>query len=105
MTWSLGREGQATTENDTSGPILRPLFPGLSGTGCQPLITHLAPEALVVPATCTVFYYIRPEPRERGSQSSRDHSLALKPMLQTCLCAGDTHTQGERETEEQQRKG
>lgn len=65
VTWGLGREGEATTEKDSSGPLLRPLFPGLSSTGCQPLITHSAPETLVVPVTLTVVYRARPEPRDR----------------------------------------
>lgn len=64
--WSLGREGQATTENTSSDPILRPLSPGLGCAGCQPLITLSAPEMSLVPITPSLLDRAGPtEPRHR----------------------------------------
>lgn len=65
-TWSLGREGQATTENTSSDPVLRPLSPGLGCAGCQPLIILSAPETSLVPITPNLLDRAGPtEPRHR----------------------------------------
>lgn len=84
-TWILGREGQATTENTTNGPILRPLSPGLSCAGCQPSITLSANETLLVPFTPSLLCRAGPEPRHRWAQPSRGYSYGPIPALQTYL--------------------